>query len=320
MITPKDIRNIVFSGGGVRGYSYIGVVQELAEHGVDLQRLDGVGGTSIGALIATLIASGWSPDQMQDELLSVQIRQLVDFSLTTLWYQYGLDSGRVVQEYLDGLIARRRDRFQLTFAELFQRTGIKLVLVAANLNENTEVVFSYETTPRELVARACMTSMAIPGLFAPQIRDGAFLADGGLKNNFPLRYFPAENTLGVRVEWGYARSLGSLDQVLARAAYCVLTDTERIQWEKLSDEHRANTVTVKVGDLTTIDLHLTTEHKKLIMRRGRLAIRHAFARNPVQDTARRVGAMAMAVLLRQMSDSHASSLASLEAAPCTLHI
>jgi hypothetical protein len=239
---------------------------------VDLQRLDGVGGTSIGALIATLIASGWSPDQMQDELLSVQIRQLVDFSLTTLWYQYGLDSGRGVQEYLDGLIARRRDRFQLTFAELFQRTGIKLVLVAANLNENTEVVFSYETTPRELVARACMTSMAIPGLFAPQIRDG------------------------------------------------VLTDTERIQWEKLSDEHRANTVTVKVGDLTTIDLHLTTEHKKLIMRRGRLAIRHAFARNPVQDTARRVGAMAMAVLLRQMSDSHASSLASLEAAPCTLHI
>lgn len=291
MLAPNEIRNLVFSGGGVRGYSYIGVLQELIDSGVILSNLDGVGGTSIGALIATLIASGWSPADMEKELLTVQVRQLVDLSLTTLWYQYGLDSGKVIQDYIGGLISRHccDDSHQITFIELFRRTKIRLVLVATDLNENTEIMFSHDTTPYDSVAYACMMSMALPGLFAPQRYHGKLIVDGGLKNNFPLKYFPEAGTLGVRVKWGYAKRLESIDQVLARATYCVLTENEEVQWNKLSAIHKRNTVTVKVGDLTTIDLYLTSEHKRLILRRGRLAIRHTFARR--FETTRYISAL-----------------------------
>jgi predicted acylesterase/phospholipase RssA len=279
MLAPSEIRNLVFSGGGVRGYSYIGVLQELVDNGVILSTLDGVGGTSIGALMATLIASGWSPNDMEKELLTVHVRQLVDLSLNTLWYDYGLDSGKVIQEYIGSLISRYCcDDPQITFIELFRCTKIRLVLVATDLNENTEIMFSHDTTPHDSVSYACMMSLALPGLFAPQRYHGKLIVDGGVKNNFPLKYFPDVGTLGVRVEWGYAKRLDSIDQVLARATYCILTENEEVQWNKLSENHKRNTVTVKVGDLTTINLYLTSEHKRLILRRGRLAIRHTFTR------------------------------------------
>lgn len=294
LLRVDEIRNIVFSGGGVRGYSYVGVLSELKDRGVDLTRLEGIGGTSIGALLAVLVASGWEPAQMREELLTVQVRTLVELNLTTLWYEYGFDSGKELEAYIDSLIHRRRSRWKITFAELFRLTGIRLVIVGCNLNKNTELVFSHETTPEMMVARACVMSMAIPGLFAPQRHKNDFVVDGGLKNNFPLGYFPASSTLGVRVQWGESNSLSSMDQVLARAVYCILNETQSAQWRDLTPQQRGNTVTVNVGDLATIDLRLTLEHKRRIIRRGQLAVRRAFSRNPDVDRKRRLAALAVA--------------------------
>jgi hypothetical protein len=68
-----------------------------------------------------------------------------------------------------------------------------------------------------------------------------------------------------------------VDQVLARAIYCILTDAESVQWERLQEVQRKNTLHVCVGDLSTIELHLSMEQKRAIMQHGEMAVKRQMA-------------------------------------------
>lgn len=300
MLDASLVKHLVFSGGGVRGYSYIGVLQELERLGVKLTQLQGVGGTSIGALIAMLVAARWTPEQMLEELLSVNANSLVQLNLFTLWHDFGLVAPDALCAYFNQLIARYLPSLEPnpTLQALYDATGCKLLVVATNLNHNKEVAFSYETTPQMPVADACFMSMALPGLFTPVRMDGIMYVDGGIKNNFPLNYFPADSSIGVRVVWKQANELSSVDQVLARCAYCVLTDVEKFHWNALSAEHQSNTIDVEVGDLSTIKLNLTPEHKNMLVGYGRLAVRSAFLRDTHTSTNQHVTSL-LAVAVAQ---------------------
>ena len=275
MLSPECIQNLVFSGGGVRGYSYVGVLKELVWRGVRLERLRGCGGTSMGALLALLVVCGWQAADLETELLDVQLHTKLSIGLSTLYYKFGLDDGITLRSYLQELV-RRTYTGTLTFRELAAHTQKRLLMVGTDLNTNSEVVFSAEATPDMNVIDACYMSMTVPSLFAPLMHNGHLIVDGGIKNNFPLKYFPPESTLGVRVTWGHAAALGSADQVLARVVYCMLTDAESAQWTALPSSYKDNTISVEVGDLSTIELRLTPEHKRLIIHRGQWAVRRAF--------------------------------------------
>lgn len=292
----------------MRGYSYVGVVQELVRLGVNLQQLKGVGGTSIGALLAMLVAAQWTPEQMYDELMGVNANALVQLNISTLWHDFGLTGSDALRAYLNSLLLRYLPALgpNPSLQRLHAATGCKLLVVATNLNHNKEVAFSHETTPDVSVADACFMSMALPGLFAPFSMDGVLYVDGGLKNNFPLNYFPADSTIGVRVVWRHAYELKSVDQVLARSAYCVLTDIEDLRWGLLTEQHRENTIHVEVGDLSTIKLNLTTEHKQMLTGYGRLAVRSAFLRHTHSSPAQQVTTM-LAVAVAQTAQRLTSS-------------
>lgn len=276
MLPPLAVKYLVFSGGGVRGYSYVGVLQELAAQGVDLPGLKGGGGTSIGALMAALLLAGWTPAELEVELLSVHAKDKIDLSLTSLLTKFGLDTGETLVQYINMLLFRATRCDQLTFEQLFLLRGKRLLVNACDLKCNEELVFDVDRTPHVSIAAAVQMSMAVPGLFAPVQWNDKLVVDGGIKNNFPLHHFPSGETLGVRVTWPTASHLKSVDQVLARAIYCILTDAEEVQWRHLGDKHRANTIHVEVGDLATIELHLSLEQKRGIMHKGVLAVRRAF--------------------------------------------
>lgn len=278
MIEPHAVRNLVFSGGGVRGYSYAGVLCELAASGVNFAALEGAGGTSIGALFALAVVSGWTPPEIVAELTQRDVKQLLSLDLLTLWSQYGIDRGDKVRKYLNDVILARSGARGFTMAELHARTGKRLVMIACDLNNNAELVLDHVSAPDLPVADACFMSMAVPGLFAPFVYKERLCVDGGMKNNFPLDHFPVDTTLGVRVCWGHAAALDSVDQVMARVVYCILSESDSLKWASLPLAQRRNTIHVHVGDLATIELQLTQRHKLMLINTGRLAVRHALTR------------------------------------------
>src|SRR5690606_24813821 len=65
---------LVFSGGGAKGYAHIGAIKVIEEAGV---KIDYIGGTSIGAIIGALYASGYSADELEKIMYSLDLNALI---------------------------------------------------------------------------------------------------------------------------------------------------------------------------------------------------------------------------------------------------
>ncbi|KAA6308151.1 putative NTE family protein, partial [termite gut metagenome] len=74
---------LVLSGGGARGLTFIGIIRALEENNIPI---DYIAGTSIGAIVGSLYAMGYTPDEMEELIRSDNFK---------LWY-----SGRVESEYV----------------------------------------------------------------------------------------------------------------------------------------------------------------------------------------------------------------------------
>ncbi|MEW6337480.1 MAG: patatin-like phospholipase family protein [Acidobacteriota bacterium] len=189
---------LVLSGGGARGAAHIGALRVLEElHVVP----DLVVGTSMGSIVGGLYASGWSPDEIEQLLLSVDWAEMFsdrvvraersfrrkqdDVTLLIQgrlrfdgWRTYA-PPGAVVGQRLESLLDTIEMRS--TTAEDFDDLPIPYRAVAVDLATARPVVIG-----RGRLSVAMRASMSIPGLFAPVELDGKRLADGGAVANLPV--------------------------------------------------------------------------------------------------------------------------------------
>lgn len=190
---------LVLSGGGARGYAHIGVLQYLERMHIPV---DYITGTSIGALIGGLYASGISADALQHGLETINLNDLVfdrndrtklpqsqreddfqypisinaGFGNNKLKLAPGLVQGNNLLALLQNLT--RQLPSDISFDEL----PIPFHAIATDLRQGNEVVLRQGSLPEAMRA-----SMAIPGLFAPFNIKGQILVDGGLVSNLPVR-------------------------------------------------------------------------------------------------------------------------------------
>ncbi|TAE29619.1 MAG: patatin [Cytophagales bacterium] len=221
-------RNLVFEGGGVRGIAYAGALTALEQRGT-LKTIERVGGTSVGAITALLVALNYSAAEMKTVLDDLNIGQFNDGRLffvggfSRMGRTYGWYRGERFERWLEGLIARKTGDPRLTFAQLHQRLPGQpfrdLYVTGTNLTTQRAVVFSHEQTPDMALATAVRISMSVPLYFGAVLLDTTnqvvtrpkrgqayqVLVDGGIANNYPLDLFdvngkPNPQTLGLKLE------------------------------------------------------------------------------------------------------------------------
>ena len=162
---------LVLAGGGARGLAHLGVVRALQESGVEI---DVVGGTSIGAVMAALVAT----DRPLDTLVA-NARQAFSGNPTGDYNWLPLLSlikGRRLRRTVDqGL--RDTVGFSADMEDLWKGCYV----VATNYSQACEQVLRHGP-----LLQAILASVAIPGALPPVIRDGDLLCDGGTFNNFPV--------------------------------------------------------------------------------------------------------------------------------------
>lgn len=189
---------LALSGGGARGAAHIGVLQVLEEHRIPV---DYVTGTSMGALVGGLYASGFSPVQLDSVIASIDwnetfadniprrdrsFRRKRDDDLFLVKHKPGLRGGRLLfpPGILDGhrvdLLLKRLSLPVVTVRD-FDRLRIPYRAVAADIVNGQAVVLS-----RGDLALAMRSSMSIPTAFAPRVIDGRLLVDGGIVDNLPI--------------------------------------------------------------------------------------------------------------------------------------
>ena len=182
---------VVFSGGGARGISELGVLRALEEHGVPI---DACGGTSIGSLIAGGIARGLSLDELTSQLRAAVLDSSpFDVTLPIISLAAGKRVTARIQEAAGGLDVEDCWR--------------RLFCVSANLT--TGDVEVHRSGPGWHAVRS---SFSIPGVFPPmRSARGDLLVDGGVLDNLPVGIMRNEHRgiTVIAVDAGKTRDLAA---------------------------------------------------------------------------------------------------------------
>ncbi len=157
---------LALGGGGTKGYAHLGVIKVLEAAGYEIA---GVSGTSAGALVGSLYAAGYTPDEIAALLQSVDPRHVFDRRSGDRPSILGLQG---VEKVLRQALGER------TFADLPRPFGS----VAVDILSGATVFLR-----RGPVVEAALASSAIPGLFPPVKWENWLLVDGGMADNVPVR-------------------------------------------------------------------------------------------------------------------------------------
>jgi len=178
--TPKI--GVALSGGGVRGFAHLGVLQVLEEADIPVEV---IAGTSMGGLVAGLYAAG------------VSLQALIDFAQRTGIMDLASPDqrwrGLFDHDKMAPMLASLLDDPEITFEDL----DIPAAVVAADV-ERRELVLLREGP----LLPALLATAAFPLVFTPVHHQGRWLVDGGVANNFPVdvvRHMGADRVLGVNV-------------------------------------------------------------------------------------------------------------------------
>ena len=204
---------LVLGGGGAKGLAHLGVMRWLEENRVPV---DYVAGTSMGGLVGSLIAMGWTADEIEELLYSLDWKELLagspayqklsyrrkaDIRQFPSQLEVGLKNGLTVPGGLNPghFIGLLFDRLTLPYSSLgsFDDLPIPFRCVATDMEDGHPVVMSEGD-----LSTALRATMAIPGVFNPVERNGRVLADGGLLDNLPadvVKEMGADFVIAVQV-------------------------------------------------------------------------------------------------------------------------
>ncbi len=197
--TPHPKIGLVLSGGAARGLAHVGVLKALEEQGI---HIDAIAGTSMGAVIGGLYASGYKIDELEKLALNIDWQEALsdsparedvpfrrkqddrDFLVKqklsfrddgSLGLPLGVIQGQNLSLLLESLLAHSSD------IRDFDKLPIPFRAVATDIVNGQKVVFRKGHLPQ--VIRA---SMSLPAVFAPVEINGQLLVDGGMVDNVPV--------------------------------------------------------------------------------------------------------------------------------------
>jgi len=196
-LSTKDLKvGLVLSGGGAKGMAHIGALKVIEEAGI---RIDYIGGTSMGAIIGSLYASGYSAKQLDSIFQETNFNTLIQdelprgvksfyekenaerYALTLpfqdfkLSFPSGLSQGQNLYNLLVQLMA------PVDQIDDFSKLPVPFFCMGTNIETGEDVVLDRGSLPLAVSA-----SGSLPSLFSPVQINGQLITDGGVTNNYPI--------------------------------------------------------------------------------------------------------------------------------------
>lgn len=212
--SPKPLKvGLVLSGGGAKGLAHIGALKVIEEAGV---RIDYIGGTSMGAIVGALYASGYSATELDSIFKTVDFDNLIQdelprsaktfqekenedrYALTLPFDKFkisfpsAISKGQNVYNLLVSLL------YHVNHIDDFNQLPIPFLCIATDVETGNFVVLNKGYLPEAIAA-----SGAFPSLFEAIEIDERLLIDGGVVNNYPVdevKKLGADIIIGVDVQ------------------------------------------------------------------------------------------------------------------------
>ena len=280
---------VVLSGGGAKGLAHIGVLKVLEEAGIEISY---IGGTSMGAIVGGLYASGYSaseldsifnaldPDALLRDYTPRSAKNFFEkrndelYALTLPFRNFRIGFPTAFSKGLYNYTTINRLTDHVRYIRDFDNLPIPFVCIATDIETGEEVVLRKGVLPDAILA-----SGAFPSLYSPVEIDGRLLIDGGVTNNYPIeqvRAMGADIIIGVDVQ----DPLKTRDQI--KGATGVLVQINNYQMiQKMQAKSKATDIYIKpdISGFTVISFDDGSD----IIRKGEQAARK------ILDTLRTLG-------------------------------
>ncbi len=168
--THKPVIGLVLGAGAARGFAHIGVIKALEAQGI---RPNLVVGSSAGSVIAALLASGATGNDLHRLALNLDEATIADWGLPFAGRFGGLIKGDALQNMVNREVQNKT----------IEQMRIPLGIVATELQSGKGILFRTGNTG--LAVRA---SCSVPGVFQPAVISGKEYVDGGLVAPVPVNY------------------------------------------------------------------------------------------------------------------------------------
>jgi predicted acylesterase/phospholipase RssA len=260
-----SIKNLVFSGGELRGLAYIGIQKALEELNI-IETVENILGVSVGSIFALTICLGYTSSQIEKIVMSLEIEKLKDIEadgVFRIFTKYGVDSAKQFEKLYKILIKKKLDSEDATFSDLKNKIpGKNLLVWGTNLNLDRGEVFSYNTTPNMCLWEAIRISTCFPLYFEAYHYNNFLYADGGISNNYPIDYFHSniEETLGIVLKHNDRDTMGEIDsfeRYIISLVKCITQSTQNI----MEKQYKKYTITLEIP-YSFLNLDITNAAKK----------------------------------------------------------
>lgn len=262
---------LVLSGGGAKGFAHIGVLKVIDSLNL---KIDYIAGTSMGAIVGSLYASGYSGKQLDSIFRALNFDDVISDNLPraakTFYERDNSEKYAVTLPFtnfkvnLPSALSRGQNVFNLlskltlhvTDVPDFAKLPIPFFCVATNVETGKAILLD-----KGNLAQAVTASGAFPSLFQPVIINDQVLIDGGVINNYPIDELKAKGMnviIGVDVQDGLAtrKDLNSAPSILLQIN----------NYKTISDmiEKAENTDIYIKPDITDYTVVSFSEGKKII--------------------------------------------------------
>ncbi len=204
---------LVLSGGGAKGFAHIGVLKVLEDAGI---KIDYIGGTSMGAVVGGLYATGYNATQLDSIFQSTNFDELLNdfiprssknfyergndelYALVLPFNKYKIGIPQALSKGLYDFNLLSRLTRNVRHIKDFNQLPIPFLCMGTNIETGKQVLLNKGNLPLAMIASA-----AFPSLFSPVEIDDELLVDGGVTNNYPIdevRKLGADIIIGVDVQ------------------------------------------------------------------------------------------------------------------------
>ncbi len=264
----------LFGGGAIRGAAHVGVLRALDRVGIDITT---VAGSSVGALVAALLAVGYSNDELADIFLSVNFELFRDISLG-FNSKFALSKGEVFLEWLRDLIEKKYYGEAYLKGQCrrvsFKDLNKNLIIITTNMKDFSCKEFSIFETPDFEVAMAVRISCCMPGLMRAVTMDNELLVDGDLMKGKPMWSLSkniqncSDRILEVRLEGSFSGSDQSPIEYV-NGMYTCMTSTETCFIKSIyGNKDRFDYLVINTGDVVVVDFNYPSEKRQAIINDG----------------------------------------------------
>ncbi len=270
----------VFEGGGVKGIALVGALKAAEELGFTFRA---VAGTSAGAIVASLVAAGYTADELRSILMEKDFKEFKDpvsgwipgANIAQVWNKMGFYKGDHFHTWIREKLASKffdSKKKSLTFKKLFEKTGIPLTVVAIELI--SQEVRAFESSRNETihVADAVRMSMSIPFFFVPYRLGTELYVDGGVLSNFPAWVFKNTQLTDPLPILGFCFERPDANDVITdlKEFSLALVGTVQKVSEQLLNENTSGITQINLPTcgISTTDFDLTEKQKENLYRAG----------------------------------------------------